>query len=74
MHSAALQLAPILAAEKSKVPFYIAGAVLVLWAAHLGAPPTPIPTLRPSPQPAVMPTAHASASIASPSPLATHAR
>ena len=27
-----LQLAPILAAEKSKVPFYIVGGVLVLWA------------------------------------------
>jgi plastocyanin len=32
MHSAALQLAPILAAEKSKVPFYIAGGLLVAWA------------------------------------------
>jgi plastocyanin len=32
MHSAALQLAPVLAAEKSKVPFYIAGGVLVAWA------------------------------------------
>ena len=31
MHTA-LQLAPVLAAEKSKVPFYIAGGVLVLWA------------------------------------------
>lgn len=31
MH-AALQIAPVLAAEKSKVPFYIAGGVLVLWA------------------------------------------
>ncbi|HXB14290.1 MAG TPA: plastocyanin/azurin family copper-binding protein [Solirubrobacteraceae bacterium] len=29
---AALYLAPVLAAEKSKVPFYIAGGVLVLWA------------------------------------------
>ena len=29
---AALHLAPVLAAEKSKVPFYIAGGVLVLWA------------------------------------------
>jgi plastocyanin len=28
----ALHLAPVLAAEKSKVPFYIAGGVLVLWA------------------------------------------
>jgi plastocyanin len=27
-----LQLAPVLAAEKSKVPFYIAGGVLVAWA------------------------------------------
>jgi len=30
--SAALQLAPILAAEKSKTPFYIAGGILVAWA------------------------------------------
>ncbi|MFI5005389.1 MAG: hypothetical protein ACHQE6_10295 [Solirubrobacterales bacterium] len=33
MHAAILQLAPVLAAEaKSKVPFYIAGGVLVCWA------------------------------------------
>jgi plastocyanin len=32
VHTAALQLAPILGAEKSKVPFYIAGGVLVAWA------------------------------------------
>ncbi len=32
MHSVAVQLAPVLAAEKSKVPFYIAGGLLVLWA------------------------------------------
>lgn len=32
MHAAVLQLAPILGAEKSKVPFYIAGGVLVAWA------------------------------------------
>lgn len=32
MHTAALHLAPILAAEKSKVPFYIAGGLLVVWA------------------------------------------
>jgi len=32
MHTAALHLAPILAAEKSKVPFYVAGGVLVAWA------------------------------------------
>jgi len=32
MHTAALHLAPILAAEKSKVPFYIAGGLLVAWA------------------------------------------
>jgi plastocyanin len=32
MHSAALHLAPVLAAEKSKVPFYIAGGALVVWA------------------------------------------
>jgi plastocyanin len=32
MHSLALQLTPVLAAEKSKVPFYIAGGLLVAWA------------------------------------------
>ncbi len=32
MHMATLHLAPILAAEKSRVPFYIAGGVLVVWA------------------------------------------
>jgi len=32
MHTAVVQLAPILGAEKSKVPFYIAGGVLVAWA------------------------------------------
>ena len=32
MHTLAVQLAPVLAAEKSKVPFYIAGGVLVAWA------------------------------------------
>ncbi len=32
MHLATLHLAPILGAEKSKVPFYIAGGVLVAWA------------------------------------------
>jgi plastocyanin len=32
MHAAALHLVPILGAEKSKVPFYIAGGVLVVWA------------------------------------------
>lgn len=32
MHLATLQLAPILGAEKSKVPFYIAGGALVVWA------------------------------------------
>ncbi len=31
MH-AALAIAPVLAAEKSKVPFYIAGGLLVVWA------------------------------------------
>ena len=31
MHTA-LQMAPVLAAEKSHVPFYIAGGILVLWA------------------------------------------
>ncbi len=32
MHAAVLQLAPILGAAKSKVPFYIAGGLLVSWA------------------------------------------
>jgi plastocyanin len=32
MHTAALHLAPVLGAEKSKVPFYIAGGLLVAWA------------------------------------------
>jgi plastocyanin len=32
MHAAAIHLLPILGAEKSKVPFYIAGGVLVAWA------------------------------------------
>jgi plastocyanin len=32
MHTLAVQLAPVLAAEKSKVPFYIAGGALVVWA------------------------------------------
>jgi plastocyanin len=32
VHSAALALAPVLAAEKSKVPFYVAGGTLALWA------------------------------------------
>lgn len=32
MHAAIVHLAPILAAEKSKTPFYIAGGVLVAWA------------------------------------------
>jgi plastocyanin len=32
MHTVALHLAPVLAAEKSKVPFYVAGGALVLWA------------------------------------------
>jgi plastocyanin len=35
MHTLALQLAPVLAAEKSKVPFYIAGGILVVWALTL---------------------------------------
>jgi plastocyanin len=35
MQTLALQLAPVLAAEKSKVPFYIAGGLLVLWALTL---------------------------------------
>ncbi len=32
MHVLALALAPIVAAEKSRVPFYIAGGLLVAWA------------------------------------------
>jgi plastocyanin len=32
MHAAIVHLTPVLAAEKSKVPFYIAGGVLVVWA------------------------------------------
>jgi hypothetical protein len=32
MHAAVLQLAPILGAAKSKVPFYIVGGLLVGWA------------------------------------------
>jgi plastocyanin len=32
LHLAAVHLAPILGAEKSKVPFYVAGGVLVAWA------------------------------------------
>jgi len=32
MHTAAVYLAPILGAEKSKVPFYVAGGLLVVWA------------------------------------------
>jgi plastocyanin len=32
VHTLAVQLAPILAAEKSKVPFFIAGGLLVAWA------------------------------------------
>jgi plastocyanin len=35
MHALALQLTPVLAAEKSKVPFYVAGGVLVVWALTL---------------------------------------
>jgi plastocyanin len=32
MHAAIVHLTPILGAEKSKVPFYVAGGVLVAWA------------------------------------------
>jgi hypothetical protein len=35
MHAVAIQLAPIMGAEKSKVPFYIAGGALVVWAVIL---------------------------------------
>ncbi|HTY96827.1 MAG TPA: plastocyanin/azurin family copper-binding protein [Solirubrobacteraceae bacterium] len=44
MHSLALQLAPVLAAEKSKTPFYIVGGLLVVWAFGLALG---IGTLRP---------------------------
>jgi hypothetical protein len=32
MHAVAIQLAPIIGAEKSKVLFYIAGGALIVWA------------------------------------------
>jgi hypothetical protein len=32
VHAAVLQLAPVLAAAKSKVPYYVAGGLLVVWA------------------------------------------
>jgi hypothetical protein len=32
MHAAVLQLAPVIGAAKSKVPFYIVGGLLVCWA------------------------------------------
>jgi hypothetical protein len=32
VHAAILQLAPVLAAAKSKVPYYVAGGLLVCWA------------------------------------------
>jgi hypothetical protein len=35
MHAVAIHLAPIIGTEKSKVPFYIAGGALVVWAAVL---------------------------------------
>jgi len=35
VHTLALQLAPVLATEKSKVPFYIAGGLLIAWALTL---------------------------------------
>jgi hypothetical protein len=35
MHAVAIQLAPIIGAEKSRVPFYIAGGALVVWAVIL---------------------------------------
>jgi uncharacterized cupredoxin-like copper-binding protein len=37
VHSAALQLMPILGAEKSKVPFFVAGGLLVAWALIVSA-------------------------------------
>jgi plastocyanin len=44
VHALSLQLAPLLAAEKSKTPFYIAGGVLIVWAFGLSLA---IGTLRP---------------------------
>ncbi len=38
MHALAVQLAPILGAEKSKVPFFIAGGLLVAWALIVSVP------------------------------------
>lgn len=35
MHALAIHLAPVIGAEKSKVPFYIAGGALVVWAVIL---------------------------------------
>jgi hypothetical protein len=35
MHAVAIHLAPVIGAEKSKVPFYIAGGALVVWAVIL---------------------------------------
>jgi plastocyanin len=35
VHAFAVQIAPVLAAEKSKTPFYIVGGLLVLWALTL---------------------------------------
>jgi hypothetical protein len=32
MHAALLQAAPVLAAAKSKVPFYVVGGLLICWA------------------------------------------
>jgi hypothetical protein len=32
MHAALVQLAPVVAAAKSKTPFYLAGGALVAWA------------------------------------------
>jgi plastocyanin len=37
MHAATLYLAPILGAEKSRVPFYVAGGALVAWALIVSA-------------------------------------
>jgi plastocyanin len=38
MHTLALYLAPILGAEKSKVPFFVAGGLLVAWALIVSVP------------------------------------
>jgi uncharacterized cupredoxin-like copper-binding protein len=80
MHSLAVQLAPILAAEKSKVPFYIAGGLLVAFASAVltsGAPTTAKAAVNllsaPAPNPSVPGASGpaAAATSSTPSPPAT---